>query len=44
MQYEKDSRIFNDSVISVAPIFWVVLGVGIALNYMNRQKLKKTIK
>lgn len=33
--------IFNDSVISVAPVFWIVLGVGIALNYMNRQELKK---
>jgi O-antigen ligase len=36
--------IFNDSVVSVAPVFWIVLGVGIALNYMNRQKLKKTTK
>ncbi|OPJ59546.1 O-antigen ligase family protein [Clostridium chromiireducens] len=33
--------IFNDSVVSVAPIFWIVLGVGVALNYMNRNKLVK---
>lgn len=33
--------IFNDSVVSVAPIFWIVLGVGIAINYINRNKLKK---
>lgn len=33
--------IFNDSVVSVAPIFWIVLGVGVALNYMNRNKLAK---
>lgn len=33
--------LFNDSVISVAPIFWIVLGVGIAINFINRQKLKK---
>lgn len=33
--------IFNDSIISVAPIFWVILGVGVALNYMNRKKLSK---
>lgn len=33
--------IFNDSVVSVAPIFWIVLGVGIALNHMNRNKLVK---
>lgn len=32
--------LFNDSVVSVAPIFWIVLGVGIALNYMNRKSLK----
>lgn len=30
--------IFNDSVISVAPIFWIILGVGVSLNYMNRKK------
>lgn len=29
--------LFNDSVISVAPIFWIVLGVGVALNYINRK-------
>lgn len=28
---------FNDSIISVAPIFWIVLGVGIAINYINRK-------
>ena len=33
--------IFNDSVVSVAPVFWIVLGVGVALNYMNRQILNK---
>lgn len=26
--------IFNDSVISVAPIFWILLGVGMAINYL----------
>jgi O-antigen ligase len=31
--------VFNDSVISVAPIFWIVLGVGVAINYMNRNQL-----
>lgn len=25
---------FNDSVVSVAPIFWVILGFGIATNYL----------
>lgn len=30
--------IFNDSLISVAPVFWIVFGVGIAINYINRNK------
>lgn len=32
--------IFNDSLISVAPIFWIVFGVGIAINYINRNTTK----
>jgi len=36
--------IFNDSVVSVAPVFWIVLGVGVALNYMNRKDLNKKRK
>ena len=31
--------IFNDSVISVAPIFWIILGVGVSLNYISRKKV-----
>ena len=27
--------IFNDSVVSVAPIFWTLLGIGIASNLLN---------
>jgi len=23
---------FNDSVISVAPVFWILLGIGISMN------------
>ena len=30
--------IFNDSVVSVAPIFWVVLGMGIGINYIRRKQ------
>jgi len=33
---------FNDSVVSVAPVFWILLGVGYALNAINR-KLDKEI-
>ena len=29
---------FNDSIVSVAPIFWALLGVGIAANWMNRKQ------
>ncbi len=30
--------LFNDSVVSVAPVFWILLGAGIAVNYLNRQQ------
>ncbi len=30
--------LFNDSIVSVAPVFWIILGVGVSLNYMNRKK------
>ncbi|MHB8132330.1 MAG: O-antigen ligase family protein, partial [Mobilitalea sp.] len=29
---------FNDSVVSVAPVFWVLLGQGISINYMLETK------
>ena len=29
--------IFNDSVICVAPIFWIILGVGAAVNFINKK-------
>lgn len=29
--------LFNDSVVSVAPVFWILLGVGAALNTINRK-------
>ncbi len=30
--------IFNDSVVSVAPVFWVLLGLGIAINNHNEKR------
>lgn len=33
--------IFNDSVVGVAPIFWIIFGVGIAINFMNRENIRK---
>jgi len=35
--------IFNDSVVSVAPVFWILLGMGISINNILMPK-KKTIK
>lgn len=29
---------FNDSVVSVAPVFWILFGLGISVNYMLEQK------
>lgn len=31
---------FNDSIVSVAPVFWILLGLGISTNYMLRQQMK----
>lgn len=31
--------IFNDSVISVAPMFWILLGTGIGINRMLKDKI-----
>lgn len=30
--------VFNDSIVSVAPIFWVLLGTGIGVNYILRKE------
>lgn len=29
--------LFNDSIVSVAPVFWILLGTGCALNTINRR-------
>ena len=36
--------LFNDSVICVAPIFWIILGVGAAVNLINKKELLKNNK
>lgn len=36
--------VFNDSVVSVAPIFWIILGVGVSLNSINRKEFKNNYK
>ena len=35
--------LFNDSVVSVAPVFWILLGAGIALNLQNRKERLKDL-
>lgn len=30
--------LFNDSIVSVAPVFWIILGTGIAVNVQNHRK------
>ncbi len=34
--------IFNDSVVSVAPIFWIMLGIGIAINSRIKKKIAQS--
>lgn len=34
---------FNDSVVSVAPVFWVLLGMGISINYILEKEKKLPI-
>ena len=29
---------FNDAIVSVAPIFWVLFGVGVAINQINKKQ------
>lgn len=29
---------FNDSIVSVAPIFWILLGTGVAINYLVKKE------
>jgi hypothetical protein len=29
---------FNDSIVSVAPVFWTLLGIGIVINYKLKEK------
>lgn len=33
--------IFNDSVITVAPVFWILIGVGMAAYYLDAKKVIK---
>jgi hypothetical protein len=36
--------LFNDSNVSTAPLFWIVLGIGIALNRMVLDKIRESVK
>lgn len=35
---------FNDSVVSVAPVFWIMLGLGVSINHMIKFGQKETIE
>jgi hypothetical protein len=35
------SALFNDSVVSVAPLFWMILGIGISINIRISTSLKQ---
>jgi hypothetical protein len=38
------AALFNDSVVSVAPVFWILLGMGISINnILSRKKEKKKV-
>lgn len=34
------AALFNDSVVSVAPLFWLILGIGISINARLKSKMK----
>lgn len=33
------AALFNDSIVSVAPVFWVLLGIGVSINHLISVKL-----
>jgi hypothetical protein len=33
------SGFFNDTNVSITPTFWVILGIGYSMNYLNRKKI-----
>jgi len=33
------AALFNDSVVSVAPLFWLILGMGISINFMLKSRM-----
>lgn len=35
---------FNDSIVSVAPIFWILLGVGVSINYLVKKERRRVEK
>ncbi len=36
--------LFNDSVVSVAPIFWILLGAGMGMNYLYKHTIKQAVQ
>ena len=35
---------FNDSIVSIAPIFWILFGFGVAANHLNKKQQNEKSK
>lgn len=35
---------FNDSIVSIAPIFWILFGIGVAANHLNKKQQNEKSK
>ena len=33
------ASMFNDHIVSVAPLFWIILGIGISINFRLKSKM-----
>lgn len=38
------AAMFNDSVNSVAPLFWLILGIGISINFMLKKRIDNLVE
>ena len=35
------AAMFNDHIVSVSPLFWIILGIGISINFRTRRRILK---
>lgn len=38
------AALFNDSVVSVAPLFWLILGIGISINFRLKNRMDVSVE